>query len=58
MLRRRTDARVFATLVPSGRTLADGAETVEALWGSVTDPLARHRRGDWPVLTPTVRTLE
>lgn len=58
-LPRRYDTRFFMAEAPSGQEpLQDERETIAATWVSPGDALLRHRRGEFEMRTPTVRTLE
>lgn len=55
---RRFATRFFACLAPTGQDAAhDGAETVAGGWVRPADALRRHRRGDFPMMPPTVMQL-
>lgn len=56
---RRYDTRFFVTAAPHGQTAShDGVETIAGRWVSPHAALERHRAGEWPMIEPTVRTLE
>lgn len=56
---RRYDTRFFVVLAPSGQIAAhDAGETVEDQWIRPKDALAAHRRGEFQLIFPTIRTLE
>ncbi|MDP1672356.1 MAG: NUDIX domain-containing protein [Burkholderiales bacterium] len=58
-LPRRYDTRFFMAEAPEGQEpLQDERETIAAAWVSPGEALSRHRRGDFEMRTPTVRTLE
>ena len=58
-LPRRYDTRFFMAEAPAGQEpLQDERETIAATWVSPGDALSRHRRGEFEMRTPTVRTLE
>lgn len=56
---RRYDTRFFMAEAPAGQEpLQDEQETIAAEWVSPGAALSRHRRGEFDMRTPTVRTLE
>ncbi len=56
---RRYDTRFFAARVPAGATAVhDEREMTGAVWLTPAAALARHRRGELPMIFPTIRTLE
>lgn len=56
---RRFDTRFFVVRAPEEHgARPDGREVVDAVWVSATEALVRHRRGEWALLHPTIRTLE
>lgn len=58
-LPRRYDTRFFMAEAPPGQEpLQDERETIAATWVSPGGALSRHRRGEFEMRTPTVRTLE
>jgi 8-oxo-dGTP pyrophosphatase MutT (NUDIX family) len=58
-LPRRYDTRFFMAEAPVGQEpLQDERETIAAAWVSPGEALSRHRRGEFEMRTPTVRTLE
>lgn len=55
---RRFDARFFIARMPDGQhPSADGNEQFEPTWVAPADALARHERGDFEMIFPTIRTL-
>jgi len=55
----RFDARFFAVSAPPGlAAYPDGVEVDLAWWAAPEDALEAHRRGDGPLLWPTLKTLE
>lgn len=55
----RYDTRFFAARVATGsRFLIDAREMTDAIWLTPTGALDRNRRGDLPMVFPTIRTLE
>lgn len=55
---RRFDARFFIARMPDGQhPAADGNEQFEPTWVAPADALARHERGDFEMIFPTIRTL-
>ena len=55
----RFDARFFALAAPRGLTAhPDGVEVDLAWWAAPDDALKAHRRGDGPLLWPTLKTME
>ncbi len=58
-LPRRYDTRFFMAEAPAGQEpFQDEQETIAAEWVSPGVALSRHRRGEFEMRTPTVRTLE
>lgn len=58
-LPRRYDTRFFMAEAPDGQEpFQDEQETIAAEWVSPGTALSRHRRGEFDMRTPTVRTLE
>lgn len=58
-LPRRYDTRFFMAEAPEGQEpLQDERETIAATWVSPGDALSLHKRGEFEMRTPTVRTLE
>ena len=56
---RRYDTRFFAVRVPPwARAVYDEREMTGAVWLKPAAALARHRRGELPMIFPTIRTLE
>ncbi len=56
---RRYDTRFFAAKVPPGASAVhDEREMTGAVWLTPAAALARHRRGELPMIFPTIRTLE
>lgn len=56
---RRYDTRFFAAAVPGDREVSlHRPELVDAVWCSPAEALERHRRGELPMIFPTLRTLE
>lgn len=56
---RRYDTRFFAAAVPEGTTeLLDAREMSAAVWLTPREALERNRRGELPMVFPTVKTLE
>jgi recombination protein RecT len=57
-LPKRFDARFFAARMPPGQTpVADEGEQFEPVWVSPNEALARHARGEFEMIFPTIRTL-
>ncbi|MEN9761149.1 MAG: hypothetical protein RI906_975 [Pseudomonadota bacterium] len=57
-LPKRFDARFFVARMPEGQTPdPDGAEQFEPVWVNPADGLARHERGEFNIIFPTIRTL-
>lgn len=55
---RRYDTRFFVAPAPAGQTAShDGHETVDHVWITPEEALARNRRGEFSLGSPTVRTL-
>jgi 8-oxo-dGTP pyrophosphatase MutT (NUDIX family) len=58
-LSRRFDTRFFVVLAPSGQFAThDAGETVADLWIRPTEALAAQARGEFQLMTPTMRNLE
>lgn len=58
-LPRRYDTRFFMAEAPAGQEpFQDERETIAAEWVSPGKALSRHKRGEFEMRTPTVRTLE
>jgi 8-oxo-dGTP pyrophosphatase MutT (NUDIX family) len=56
---KRFDARFFVAPAPPGQVArADSVETVEHLWATPSEVLARYGRGELKLPPPTLRTLE
>lgn len=56
---RRYDTRFFMAEAPAGQEpMHDDGETIEATWIRPSEALTLHRRGEFEMRTPTVRTLE
>jgi 8-oxo-dGTP pyrophosphatase MutT (NUDIX family) len=56
---RRYDTRFFVTMAPEAQVpLHDDHETIAHLWITPADALERHRRGDYDMIMPTIRSLE
>ena len=56
---RRYDTRFFGATVASGAAAEyDEREMTGAAWLTPAAALERHRRGDVPMIVPTIRTLE
>jgi 8-oxo-dGTP pyrophosphatase MutT (NUDIX family) len=56
---KRFDARFFIAALPSGQVAQhDAVETVDSLWASAEELLARYRRGELKLPPPTIRNLE
>lgn len=56
---RRYDTRFFAAVVSAGAAvLPDGRETTRARWIAPEDAILRNRRGELPMVFPTLRTLD
>ena len=56
---RRYDTRFFAARVPAGASAVyDEREMAGAVWLTPRAALDRHRRGQLPMIFPTIRTLE
>ena len=56
---RRYDTRFFAaTVAPGATAVHDEREMTGAVWLTPRAALKRHRRGDLPMIFPTIRTLE
>jgi 8-oxo-dGTP pyrophosphatase MutT (NUDIX family) len=57
--RYRYDTRFFgAEITADCPVFPDGVEMVEALWMTPTEALSRNRRGDLPMVFPTLMTLQ
>jgi recombination protein RecT len=58
-LPRRFDVPFLVARMPEGQTpVADEAEQFEPVWVRPADALARHAKGDFFIIFPTIRTLE
>lgn len=58
-LPRRFDVPFLAARMPQGQApVADEAEQFEPVWVRPADALARHKGGGFPMIFPTIRTLE
>ncbi len=56
---RRYDTRFFVARLPAGReAAADSREMTDAIWETPAGALERFRRGDLPMVFPTVKMLE
>jgi 8-oxo-dGTP pyrophosphatase MutT (NUDIX family) len=56
---RRFDTRFFVAAAPPGQVAShDTAETVESVWTTPAEALARHAAGDIRLVFPTVKSLE
>jgi 8-oxo-dGTP pyrophosphatase MutT (NUDIX family) len=56
---KRFDTRFFLARAPEGQTFAhDDAELIASEWVRPSDALARRAAGDFPLIEPTVRSLE
>lgn len=56
---RRYDTRFFAAIAPAGQeAAADNVEAIHHVWVNPREAVARHRRGEFNMRTPTIRTLE
>lgn len=56
---RRYDTRFFVAEAPADQPPShDGVEAIASCWVSPADALERHADGRWPMIEPTVRTLE
>ena len=56
---RRFDTRFFVAVAPPAQTPShDAGETVSHLWIRPAEALERHRRGDYKLMFPTIKTLE
>lgn len=56
---RRYDTRFFVAVAPRAQSPShDNSETVGHLWIRPAEALARHRRGNFKMLFPTIKTLE
>lgn len=57
-LPKRFDTWFFVARMPEGQQPdADGHEQFEPVWVSPADALARHEKGDFNIIFPTIRTL-
>ena len=58
-LPRRFDVPFFVARMPEGQEPdADGSEQFEPIWVSPQQALERHRAGSFPMIFPTIRTLD
>ena len=56
---RRFDVPFFVARMPEGQEPdADGSEQFEPIWVSPQQALERHRAGSFPMIFPTIRTLD
>jgi 8-oxo-dGTP pyrophosphatase MutT (NUDIX family) len=56
---KRFDARFYVAPAPAGQLAKhDSVETVDSLWATPADVLARYERGELKLPPPTIRTLE
>ncbi len=56
---KRFDARFYIAPAPAGQLAQhDSVETVDSLWATPADVLARYDRGELKLPPPTIRTLE
>jgi len=56
---RRFDTRFFVAEAPPNQVVShDAAETVESVWTTPADALARGRAGEITLLIPTIANLE
>jgi 8-oxo-dGTP pyrophosphatase MutT (NUDIX family) len=56
---KRFDARFYIAPAPVGQLAQhDSVETVDSLWATPADVLARYQRGELKLPPPTIRTLE
>jgi 8-oxo-dGTP pyrophosphatase MutT (NUDIX family) len=56
---KRFDARFFVAAAPAGQTARhDSVETVDHLWATPAEVLARYERGELKLPPPTIRNLE
>ncbi len=56
---KRFDTRFFLARAPDGQAYVhDDAELIGSEWVRPADALDRHRAGDFPLIEPTVRSLE
>jgi 8-oxo-dGTP pyrophosphatase MutT (NUDIX family) len=56
---KRFDARFFVAAAPPGQTAHhDSVETVDSLWATPAEVLARYERGELKLPPPTIRNLE
>jgi 8-oxo-dGTP pyrophosphatase MutT (NUDIX family) len=59
MAPKRFDTRFFVACLPPGQTaIHDDFETVETVWISPTDALARAEAGEFDLIFPTIRNLQ
>jgi 8-oxo-dGTP pyrophosphatase MutT (NUDIX family) len=55
----RFDTRFYVAIAPAhSPPTPDGAETTDAAWIAPRDALERHRRGELPLVFPTIKHLE
>jgi len=56
---RRYDTRFFVAEAPSGQeAIHDDREVIATVWITPEEALARHERGEFELIFPTIRTLE
>jgi 8-oxo-dGTP pyrophosphatase MutT (NUDIX family) len=56
---RRYDTRFFAAIAPDDQeAAADNVEAIHHVWVNPHEAVERHRRGEFNMRTPTIRTLE
>ena len=56
---RRYDTRFFAAIAPDDQeAAADNVEAIHHVWVNPREAVERHRRGEFNMRTPTIRTLE
>jgi glyoxylase-like metal-dependent hydrolase (beta-lactamase superfamily II)/8-oxo-dGTP pyrophosphatase MutT (NUDIX family) len=56
---RRYDTRFFTAVAPPGQTAShDGTETIAHAWIGPQEALDRNRCGEFPLASPTIRTLK
>lgn len=56
---RRYDTRFFVASPPPDQTAShDGVEAIDSVWVDPHEALDRQRSGEWPMIEPTVRTLD
>lgn len=56
---RRYDTRFFVAYAPPGQeAVHDNEEMVESVWMNPRDGVARHKAGDFKLMTPTIHTLK